>query len=276
MGKYFSKFPSINYNGQIAKNILCRPKIVQDRTNSPNTFYDYTLPEEQRADVVSNDYYDDPDYAWLIYLANNIVDPYHDYFLSETDFQLFVAKKYGSLNIAQNTIHSWVLNWSIDQRELTPAAYSSLPGSHKKYWRGIVADMYSLPNKYIRSRDTYTLTTNRTAFITTETPEDFAVGSFFTGLDTNGDEYVAVVETITENTIGIKHILGSISSNQYVKPANTLVEVVNIAADESVYWMPLTYYDFEVAANAAKRNISLVNKQVAFQVEKDLKKVINQ
>ena len=275
MGKYFSKFPSVSYNGQLAKNILCRPKILYDKSNSPNVFYDYTLPEEQRADVVANAYYDDPDYAWLIYLANGVVDPYHDYFLSETDFNRFVAKKYGSLNTAQNTIHSWVLNWATDQRELTPAAYAALPGAHKKYWRAVVSDMYSEPTKYVRARDTHSLATNRSAFISVETPADFTVGAFFTALDEGGDLYAAQVETISGTTVGIKHILGSISGDVYVQPVGTLVEVVNIDPSESGYWAALTYYDFEVAANAAKRNISMVNKQVAFQVEKDLKKVIN-
>jgi hypothetical protein len=275
MGKYFSKFPSVSYNGQLAKNILCRPKILYDRSNSPNVFYDYTLPEEQRADVVANDYYDDPDYAWLIYLANGVVDPYHDYFLSETDFNLFIAKKYGSINTAQNTIHSWVLSWAVDKRELTPAAYAALPGAHKKYWRGVVNDMYSEPTKYVRTRDTHSLATNRSAFISVETPADFTVGAFFTALDEDGDEYAAQVESISGTTVGIKHIMGSISGDEYVQPADTLVEVVNIDPAESGYWVPLTYYDFEVATNALKRNISMVNKQVAFQVEKDLKKVIN-
>jgi hypothetical protein len=275
MGKYFSKFPSVSYNGQLAKNILCRPKILYDRSNSPNVFYDYTLPEEQRADVVANDYYDDPDYAWLIYLANGVVDPYHDYFLSETDFNLFIAKKYGSINTAQNTIHSWVLSWAVDKRELTPAAYAALPGAHKKYWRAVVNDMYSEPTKYVRARDAHSLATNRSAFISVETPADFTVGAFFTALDEDGDEYAAQVESISGTTVGIKHIMGSISGDEYVQPADTLVEVVNIDPAESGYWVPLTYYDFEVATNALKRNISMVNKQVAFQVEKDLKKVIN-
>jgi len=275
MGKYFSKFPSVSYNGQLAKNILCRPKILYDRFNSPNVFYDYTLPEEQRADVVANDYYDDPDYAWLIYLANGVVDPYHDYFLSESDFNLFIVKKYGSLNAAQNTIHSWVLNWAVDNRELTPAAYAALPGAHKKYWRAVVTDMYAEPTKYVRARDTHSVATNRSAFISVETPADFTVGAFFTALDEDGDEYAAQVETISGTTVGIKHIMGSISGDVYVQPADTLVEVVNIDPAESGYWAALTYYDFEAAANAAKRNISMVNKQVAFQVEKDLKKVIN-
>lgn len=275
MGKYFSKFPAITYNGQIAKNILCRPKIEKDRFNAPNTFYDYTLPEEQRADVVSNDYYDDPDYAWLIYLANVVVDPYHDYFLSETDFNLFVVKKYGSLGAAMDTIHSWVLSWGTDQRELTPAAYEALPGSHKKYWKAVVNNAYAAPSKYVRARDAATLATNRTAIITVEDPSTLQIGVEFVGQDTNGDNYIAVPESISGTTVGIKHVIGSISGDHYVQPENTLLEVVNIPADEVGYWAPLSLYDFEAAANAAKRNISMVNKQVAFQVEKDLKKVIN-
>lgn len=276
MGKYFSKFPAITYNGQIAKNILCRPKLASDRFNAPNTFYDYTLPEEQRADVVSNDYYDNPDYAWLIYLANGIVDPYHDYFLSETDFNLYVAKKYGSLNTAMNTIHSWVLSWGNDQRELTPAAYDSLPGAHKKYWRGVAVNAYARPHKYVRTRDDLILATNRVALITVTDPANYTIGVEFVGQDVNGDNYIAVPQTISGNTIGIKHVIGSISGSDYVGLENSLYDQPNIPSDEIGYWVPLSNYDFEAAANAAKRNISLVNKQVAFQVEKDLKKVINQ
>jgi hypothetical protein len=108
-----------------------------------------------------------------------------------------------------------------------------------------------------------------------ETPADFTVGAFFTALDADGDPYAAQVETISGTTVGIKHILGSISGDEYVQPADTLVEVVNINPSEAGYWAALTYYDYEAAANALKRNISMVNKQVAFQVEKDLKKVIN-
>lgn len=276
MGKYFSKFPAITYNGQIAKNILCRPKLENDKFSSPNTFYDYTLPEEQRADVVSNDYYDDPDYAWLIYLANGVIDPYHDYFLSETDFNLFVIKKYGSLGVAMDTINAWTLNWGIDQRELTPVAYESLPGSHKKYWKAVVNNTYSPPTKYVRARDNTMLATNRTAIISMNDTSSLEIGVEFVGKDVNDNNYIAVPVNISGSTVGIKHVIGSISGNSYVKPANTLLEAVNIPADENGYWMPLSNYDFEAAANAAKRNISMVNKQIAFQVEKDLKKVINQ
>jgi len=276
MGKYFSKFPAITYNGQIAKNILCRPKIDRNKHSSPNTFYDYTLPEEQRADVVSNDYYDNPDYSWLIYLANGVVDPYHDYFLSENDFNLFIIKKYGSLSAAMDTIRSWALNWGTDQRELTPAQYAALPGPHKKYWMAVVANAYVEPHKYVRARTDHIVDTNRTGFITVADPSEFMVGVEFVGLDTNGDNYIAVPSTISGNTIGIKHIISSISADEYVLPADSLYHVANIPADESVYWAPLSHYDFEAAVNASKRNISLVNKQIAFQIEKDLKKVINQ
>lgn len=275
MGKYFSKFPAITYNGQIAKNLLCRPKIVRDKYNAPNTFYDYTLPEEQRADVVSNDYYDNPDYTWLIYLANGIVDPYHDYFLSESDFNLFVAKKYGSVVGAMNTIHSWVLNWGTDQRELTVADYNSLPGAHKKYWKAVVASAFSAPTKYIRARDDLILATNRTAFVTMANTSSISIGTEFTGLDANGNNYIAVPESISGTTVGLKHVITWVSGANYVSPANVLVDRPNIPADEIGYWTALSNYDYEAAVNAANRNISLVNKQVAFQIEKDLKKVIN-
>jgi hypothetical protein len=46
-------------------------------------------------------YYDDPAYAWLVLLSNNIIDPYFEWPLSVYDFNQFIKKKYGSIPAAQ-------------------------------------------------------------------------------------------------------------------------------------------------------------------------------
>lgn len=276
MGKYFSKFPAVDYGGTIAKNILSRAKITQAAKDGRTTFYQYSLPEEKRADVVSSEYYGNPDYTWLIYLANNIIDPYQQYFVSDANFNLYIIKKYGSLQEAYGTIHTWIHSWAEDHRELNPAQYGALPGSHKKYWSGQVTNAYSLPHKYVRSRAETTIATNRVAIVSDPLAKNFKPGDEYEGLDVNGGDYIAIVDRVSGNNLTLKHVIGSVSGAEYIKLKDEIFSHANIPADEQGYWLPLSAYDFEVAVNEARRSIVLIDKQVAFQVEKDLKKVLNQ
>ena len=49
-------------------------------------------------------YYDDPQLVWLIFLANNILDPYYDWPLPQNQFGDFLISKYGTIAAAQAKI----------------------------------------------------------------------------------------------------------------------------------------------------------------------------
>lgn len=275
MGKYFSKFPAIDYNGHIAKNIMARAKIISKAKSSGITFYDYSVPEEMRADVVSTEYYDNPDYAWLIYLANDILDPYHDYYLSDNSFKLNLISKYGSLNYAYNTIHSWVLSWSEDQRELTPVQYEALPGNLKKFWNGILQNAYSPPYKYVRKREATSIDTNRLVIIPVQDPSIYKVGAEYEGKDLLDNDFFGIVKSVGKDRITLVHVVGTVSGNSYVGIPNSIVDISNIPGSESGYWIPMSVFDYEATINAENKMISIIDKQMAYKMEKDLKKVLN-
>jgi hypothetical protein len=94
---YFKNFANITYGNKKAKNIMARPKIVDDVLSNTEAFYDYIIPEGFRAEQVADLYYDNPEYVWLIYLCNNIVDPYYDWPLTQTEFDQYLTDKYGSI-----------------------------------------------------------------------------------------------------------------------------------------------------------------------------------
>lgn len=94
MSKYFDAFPTIEYGQKIAKNILARPSVLLPVFNNPNSFYDYVIKDDMRPDQVAYYYYDDPSLVWLIFLVNKIVDPYHDWPLTEKQLDEYVNKKY--------------------------------------------------------------------------------------------------------------------------------------------------------------------------------------
>ena len=101
---YFSDFPVIEYNNKIARNIISRPKIKNVIFGSPNDFYDYVIPDGMRCDQVASYYYGRSDYMWLIYLANDIVDPFYGWPLSNDQLEKFIRDKYGSTATAKAKI----------------------------------------------------------------------------------------------------------------------------------------------------------------------------
>lgn len=98
--EYFDNFPSVTYKNKEAKNILLRVG-VRESTIKPNyVFMPLTIQEYERPDTVANDLYDNSTYDWTIRLVNKQVDPYYDWYLSNEQFEKFLAKKYGSLKAA--------------------------------------------------------------------------------------------------------------------------------------------------------------------------------
>jgi hypothetical protein len=100
---YFNNFPNIEYRDNQAKNIIARPRILLDVFTQASAFYDYVIDTDMRADQVAFHYYDDPSMVWLIYLANDIVDPYHDWPLTQDQLNKLLEHKYGVTNTSVNT-----------------------------------------------------------------------------------------------------------------------------------------------------------------------------
>ena len=101
---YFSDFAAIEYQGKIAKNLMQRPEIKKQILGDPNTFYDFTVKEDLRPDQVAYLYYEDPNLVWLVFLANNIVDPYYGWPLTQHQLEDFIISKYGTVDIAKAKI----------------------------------------------------------------------------------------------------------------------------------------------------------------------------
>ena len=95
--KYFSNIPLVNYNNNLARNLLARAKI----SNEPY-YYPYTVDEHRRVEHIAFDYYQDIDSVWILHYINNTIDPYYDYALSQDDFERYIEKKYGSLYRARD------------------------------------------------------------------------------------------------------------------------------------------------------------------------------
>ena len=101
---YFSDFPQIEYQAKIARSVMARPRIASSLLSNPAAIYSYTVNNDLRPDQVAHLYYGDSELLWLIFLANNIVDPYYGWPLTQNAFQDFIISKYGSIATAKTTI----------------------------------------------------------------------------------------------------------------------------------------------------------------------------
>ena len=105
MAGLFAALPSVSYGGRNLRNILHRPKILDNlEFISPNNFYPYVIKDEETIEQVAHYYYGSTDYIWLVMLCNEIIDPYFEWYMSTRRFTDYIVSKYGSVQAAQNLI----------------------------------------------------------------------------------------------------------------------------------------------------------------------------
>jgi hypothetical protein len=107
--KYFENFPEVIYDGKRVKDITRRNRFVRGLQNNPLLYMPYTVEEGERAEDVANFYYGSVDYVWLVYMANNIIDPYHEWPLNTQEFNDMLIEKYTE---ASGVTGQDVLDWT--------------------------------------------------------------------------------------------------------------------------------------------------------------------
>lgn len=289
---YFNKFPTISYDGKLAKNLLTRVKVSDSTKNSRQLYLPYTLSEYDRADVISKQYYDEAGYSWLVWYSNDMVDPYYDMPLSDDELYNLIVEKYGSLELANRKIYYYNTNWYNDDARITPSAYDSLPGSSKKYWNPVVNNFEEEPIAYIRKKEDQILSTNKILSLTITTSNTFTVGEEIR-IDVNN--YAFVTKSNTTN-ITCQHVVGVITANSTYTPtitgqeSGTTAVITSVdrgpqnsqneylwetlAARDVLYWEPITFFQYEFDLNQKKREIFLIDNRYRNQIEDEISKAM--
>ena len=112
MSKYFRYYPQTQYafaNGSFTieksvKNISLKTVLKDGLSqDDPYAFLRYTISEDEKAEDIADFYYDDPAMSWLVYFANDIVDPYTQWPKTYEDFTEYFRKKYASQALPTGT-----------------------------------------------------------------------------------------------------------------------------------------------------------------------------
>ena len=82
-------------------NITQRAKIAERLRQHTTTMHDYVIGESERPDTVAQKVYGDVKYTWVVLLMNNIISLY-DWPMTNSEFELYLIGKYGSLTDSQN------------------------------------------------------------------------------------------------------------------------------------------------------------------------------
>ena len=123
MSEYFKNMPALYYrfdtgtnhagkkidiiHQKLVTDISLRHRLKQSIKSAIYTKQLYNIPEGERADTLSLRYYGGFEYVWLIFLANNILDPIFDWPLSQDELRKHIVCKYGSLDAAHSGVHHY-------------------------------------------------------------------------------------------------------------------------------------------------------------------------
>ena len=275
--RYFDKFPIIKYSNNSVVDITKRVTLLDRVSRNPYIFYPYDLEGQERADQLSNRYYQDSYKSWLIYLGNKITDPYYEWYLSQEELDEFVEKKYGSLYKAQTKIKYYRNNWE-SQDNISKSDYNALTASLQKYWKPNYGVGSSVLN-YARKEIDWSVNTNKIISYTVSNTS-FVIDEL---CNVNlQQDYVGKGQVIAtaNNIVYLQHVYGSFITNDDVSinetsyiygtesNVNAIVTSVsavanNITEEELIYWKPITYYDYETERNEYNKSIRLIDSAQA-------------
>lgn len=273
---YFSNFNTIKYGNNSVIDITERVVVTENTQKNPFIYYPVDISDGDRADNVAFNNYQDPYKSWIVYLNNDIIDPYYEWYMNQDQFIEFIKTKYGSYELSVNKIRYFINNW-VDQPEISISTFNALTPEQQLYWE----PNYNITKirSYSRVKQDWITTTNFildlgiTATSGNFIPDEIVDISYQPG--SNGK--AQVIQSNNTNLI-VQHIFDdafphdsiSIGSNSFVYGtesfSNCIITSCNFVAnniDQSVYvyWTPVNYYDYENEINEGNKTIKLIQPQ---------------
>jgi hypothetical protein len=261
---YFLNFPIFNYNGTAATNILARSVIANQFRDNTEIFYQYTVRDGETADAIAFNIYGKPELVWILYLFNDIIDPYYDWPLSTTELNNSIISKYGSYSNAQMQIQYYQNNWAADDSILDLNGYNALPSTLRKYWSPVIMAGNQV-YQYKRASSDTIISTNQIL----QVPITISSGNgYVTGEYVNQGNSSGVVLYSNTVSLSLQHIIGAfnntsitgLTSNTVSSVSNTVTQTLVISNGESVYFSPVTALDIEQQNNATKSHIRILKE----------------
>lgn len=108
MSTLFQKYPLLSYTSNgVTKpivDITRRAIIVSKFKEESAAFVTYTIADGERPEDVSLKFYGTPNYHWIILAYNDIVDPYYDWPMSQTQLDAFLSIKFAQDGVSGSDV----------------------------------------------------------------------------------------------------------------------------------------------------------------------------
>jgi hypothetical protein len=255
MPDYFKNFPRVQYGDKFAVNLVKRVKLLETIENDPYAFLPYTIKDEDRPEDIAQYYYNDVNKVWLIYLANNIIDPYTQWPKSSSVLEQIARKRFSAeFQFTSSSIDSITITGAHPFLETDPVLYSS---------ENPIVGLTNLMTYYVVNR---TPTTFRLSLTPRGTPITISSAGTTHTLTRNLDIFL-MSTNLESNVSYYKNDQGEKISEATFRLDTTL---------NSAEWQKVTYYDEMVDGNEARRTIWLVNTLYADRLQAQLRKLYEQ
>lgn len=274
---YFTKFPVIPYANNSVRDISERVAILHGKVVSPDSYYPLQINPLDRSDVVADSLWNDAFKDWMLWLNNNMIDPYFDWVMNPREFEAYMLDKYGSLEFPEQKVEYYRTAWPVnDQERIPPAVYdNTIAKSWQKYFIPVYGGDGSIIY-YNKARLDWRMSTNKLLQITLNTGTTFAEGNvvqFLSGpnvvgqgqvLDQEGS--ILTCQHIVGNNAGPLAIVDMFNTNVSDTFNTSQITQVLIPDSEFVFWEPLTTYDMEDEANTYRRFINVVDSAKSVEI----------
>lgn len=299
--KYFEKFPVITYANNQAVDITKRVALMEKVSTNPYVFYPYDITTNERADQLSNRYYDDSYRSWIFYLTNKIVDPYYEWYMAENEFEEYIDKKYGSFINAKQKVMYYRNNWETAIEEtITVSEYNALNDDAKLYFERIY-DSNQQVMAYKRAQLDWRSNTNKVCGYQVNAvaeqfkllKDDEIVTVIFNDRQSGNGQFLNSANTGQSNVVVLQHLRGTfetsndvfISNSSYLYGTESQIKLPltnfyyisnNISDAVEEFWAPVSYYEYETERNEYNKSIRILDssfKDVVAENLKDLMKV---
>jgi hypothetical protein len=258
--KYFDSFPSVQYKGVMAKNLMLGIRVIPEVLQKWNLAYPYVITDNDTITSIAHQYYGSKDFAWLVLLSAQIVDPYYDWPLDSEAFENYISQKYGSKQEALTTVYGYIRD------RFSPVVSSQLDGDFDQYIRNKYGLPPGDPNGITVATSTPAYYVNTQA--TKVSPEQWQL------LPSNQQTQYQPVSLYTYER-ELYEVAAAEESQRLSEYIMTPFTYQNTDPLNRIGYRPLYAYDFEFRANERKRSIRLINRRYTTQIGMELKEKLN-
>jgi hypothetical protein len=289
---YFKNFNIVSYGGASVVDITERVVELKNTLKNPYIFYPMNIVQGVRPDQLAYANYEDPYTSWIMYITNDVLDPYFEWYLTDYQMTQFIKDKYGNMQRAMDRVAYYRNDYS-DKNSIGVAAFNALTPGQMQYWEpvyGVGSYVIEFRRKALELKASTNFilsvgyTGDATGFV-----KDEVLNIKYSRTTTGTAQFIQANST----NMLIQHIDGDafphddvvITANSYIYGVEsssnvniTSCEFIsnNIPADVYAYWAPVYYYDIEIEKNEGNKTIRLLQVQYVPDFLRNFKTLLSQ